>query len=85
MRVRRLSTVPGTRTRGHGHKLEHRRFPLNIRSPSAPRGCGVSSLGISQSCLDVAPGTLLWVPLLGQGLSQMAAEILSNLKHSVIP
>ena len=50
-----------------------------------PRGCGVSSLGISQSCLDVALGTLLWVSLLGQGMGQMAAEIPSNLKCSVIP
>ena len=39
-----------------------------------PRGCGVSSLGISQSCLDVALGTLLWVFLLGQGLEQRDPE-----------
>ena len=31
------------------------------------RGCGISSLGISSSCLDVGLGTLLVVVLLGQG------------------
>jgi len=36
---------------------------------AAQRG-GVSSLGISQSCLDVTLGTLLWVFLLAQGLQQ---------------
>jgi len=39
-----------------------------------PRGCGVSSLGIFQSCLDVALGTLLWVSLLGQGLEHRDPE-----------
>ena len=42
-----------------------------------PRGCGVSSLGISQSLLDVALGTLLWVSLLGQGLEQRDPEVLT--------
>jgi len=31
-----------------------------------PRGCGVSSMRISERCLDVDLGTLLWVSLLGQ-------------------
>ena len=31
-------------------------------------------MGISQSCLDVALGTLLWVFLLGQGLEQRDPE-----------
>ncbi len=35
-----------------------------------PRGCGVSSLEIFQSRLDVALGTLLWVSLLEQGLGR---------------
>ena len=39
-----------------------------------PRGCGVFSLGISQSRLDMALGTLLWVSLLGQGLEQRDPE-----------
>ena len=30
-RTRLLSMVPSARTRGHGHKLAHRRLPLNIR------------------------------------------------------
>ena len=29
--VRLLSVVPRDGTRGSGHKMEHRRFPLNIR------------------------------------------------------
>ena len=48
-----------------------------------PRGCGVSSLGISSSCLDVALGTLLWVALLEQGLEQAGPEVPVNLSQPV--
>ena len=41
---------------------------------AAQRGCGVSSLGISRSRLDVALGSLLWVSLLGQGWEQLASR-----------
>ena len=30
-RARLFPVVPGARTRGHGHRQKHRRFPLNIR------------------------------------------------------
>ena len=33
-----------------------------------PRGCGVSSLEVSRSCLDVGLGTLLWVAITGAGV-----------------
>ena len=49
-----------------------------------PRGCGVFSLGISQSRLDVALGTLLWVSLLGQGLEQRDPEGPANFNSFVI-
>ena len=49
-----------------------------------PRGCEVSSLWISQSCLDVALGTLLWVSLLEKGLEQMDPEGPVSLNNSVI-
>jgi len=49
-----------------------------------PRGCGISSLGISQSHLDVALGTLLWVSLLGQGLEQRDPEGPASLSHDEV-
>ena len=47
------------------------------------RDCGVSSLRISSSCLDVALGTLLWVALLEQGLEQAGHEVPVNLSQPV--
>lgn len=45
---------------------------------AAQRGCGVSSLEISKSCLDMSLGTLLWVSLRGQGLDQVEPEVPYN-------
>ena len=47
---------------------------------TARRGCGVFSLEISKSRLDVALGNLFWVSLLGQGWHQGP----SSLSPSVI-
>jgi len=52
---------------------------------AAQRGCGVSSLGISKSLLDVVLGSLLWVSLLEQEVwSKWPPEVLANPYHSVI-
>lgn len=39
---------------------------------------------ISKSCLDVALGPLLWVPLLEQRLGLMDPEVPLHLHHSVL-
>jgi len=66
-----LSLVPSDRTRGDGHKLKHRRFPLNTRKPfSAVRATECwnrlpgevvesPSLEILKIFLDMALGNLL--------------------------
>lgn len=48
------------------------------------RGCGVSSLVISESCLDVGLHILLRVVLLGHGLAQKDLEVSAKFNHSVI-
>ena len=81
--------VSSARTRGDGHKVKHRAFPLSTRKHFCavqvtehwhrlPRGCGISSLDIFT--LDVV---LLWVSLLEQGLGQMHTDVPANLTQPV--
>ena len=67
------------RTRGNGYKLPaHQEHFCTVEVMEhwhmLPRGCGVSSLETSKSCLDKGLGTLLWVALLELGFSQMASR-----------
>jgi len=89
--------VPSDRTRGHGHKVRHRKVPLNIRERflsvrvtecwnRLPREVvGSPSLEILKICLDMVLGNRLWVALLEQGgWTRCSPEVPSYLSPGVI-
>lgn len=92
--ARLFSVIPSARTRDSGHKMGRRRFCVTIRKhfcalqvtlvQISKRGCGISFLEISKSCLNVVLGTLLWVSLLEQGVGQMDPDVPSDLSYPVI-
>ena len=78
--------VPNGRTRGHGPKLQHKKFHLNVRQNFFPleggralaqlpgEAVGSPSLQTFTSRLDVTLCDLLWVTLLWQGRGQMGSR-----------
>ena len=96
-RARLFPVVPSDGTRGHGHKLGHRRVPLNIRERFLGvrvmehwdrllgEVVGPPSSEILKVCLDMVLGNWLWVALLEQGgWTRCSPQVPSHLNHSVI-
>lgn len=86
-RVRLSSVVLGVRTRNNVYKQpEHQEHfccvELMEHWHRLSRGCRVSFLEISKSCLDMGLGTVLWVALLELGFSQMASR--DNFQHQPV-
>lgn len=75
-------------TTGQWSQRELQEIPSNHKffsvSPCTgfPDSCGVPSLEIFKTQLDVSMGSLPWVALLEQGLEQMYPEVTSNFNHS---
>lgn len=92
-RVRLVSDMPNDRTRGDGHKLKHRRFPLHSRkqffhcdsylalAQTAQGGCGDSFLGDTQEPSGHSTGKLALGGPEYWGWIRWPPEVPSNLNH----
>lgn len=78
----------GIQCQDSGHKVEHKRFPLNTWNTCVL--CGRWSTGAGclnrlwSLLLEIFKSLLLWVSLLEQGLDQVNPEIPSNFNHCVV-
>lgn len=94
---RLFSVVPSARSRGHGHQLKHRRFPLNIGKhffavallPQDAQGGGAVSLSLwrySKALWIWSWVSKLKLALLEPGVDwkKLPPEVLSNILQSVI-
>ena len=88
-----FSVVPSARTRGKGHKLKHRRVPLNTRkhfycegdqalTQASQRGGGVSHLGDSQKPSGYSPGVYMARKVGTDGLQKSLLTLITGLASS---
>ena len=93
--ARLISTVPSNRTRGNSHRMEHRKFHMNMKENLFPvrvtehwyrlptEVVESPSLDILRTLLDGFLCNLYREPALAGGLDKRSPEIPSNPQNSV--